>query len=96
MIDDEDLVVAEVQEFSRLGGKTLVDVTLDEIGRNPGALARIASASGLNVVMGCGWYRDFAYPAAVTEKDSNELADILVREIEVGDGDSGIRECRRN
>ncbi len=91
VIDDEDLVVEEVSEYSRLGGRTLVDVTLDEIGRNPGALARIAKASGLNVIMGCSWYREFAYPEIVAEKNSNELAEILVREIEVGVGDTGIR-----
>jgi phosphotriesterase-related protein len=91
VIDDEDLVIEEVGEYSRLGGKTLVDVTLDEIGRNPGALARIAKASGLNVIMGCSWYREFAYPEIVAEKNSNELAEILVREIEVGVGETGIR-----
>jgi phosphotriesterase-related protein len=91
VIDDEDLVIEEVGEYSRLGGRTLVDVTLDEIGRNPQALARIAKASGLNIVMGCSWYREFAYPAVVAEKNSNELAEILVREIEVGVGDTGIR-----
>ena len=91
VIDDEDLVVEELQEYSRLGGKTVIDVTLDEIGRNPGALARIAKASGLNIIMGCSWYREFAYPPVVAEKNSNELAEILVREIEVGVGDTGIR-----
>jgi phosphotriesterase-related protein len=91
VIDDEDLVVEEVREYSRLGGRTLVDVTLDEIGRNPAALWRIAKASGLNIVMGCSWYREFAYPEIVAEKNSNELAEILVREIEVGVGDTGIR-----
>ena len=91
IIDDEDLVIEEVREYSQLGGKTLVDVTLDEIGRNPGALARIAKASGLNIIMGCSWYREFAYPEIVAEKNSNELAEILVREIEIGVGDTGIR-----
>ena len=41
--------------------------------------------------MGCGWYREFGYPDVVKEKTSRELADILVREIEVGVGDTGIR-----
>lgn len=91
VIDDEELVIEEVREYSRLGGKTLVDVTLDEIGRNPAALARIAKASGLNVVMGCSWYREFAYPAIVAEKNSNELAEILVREIEEGVGETSVR-----
>ncbi|MCC6422639.1 MAG: phosphotriesterase-related protein [Phycisphaerales bacterium] len=91
VIDDEELVVEELKEFTSRGGKTIVDVTLDEIGRNPEALRRVSRASGVQVVMGCGWYREFGYPDIVREKTSNELADVLVREIEVGVGESGIR-----
>jgi phosphotriesterase-related protein len=91
VIDDEDLVIDELKEYTKNGGKTIWDVTLEEIGRNPGALKRISAASGVHVVMGCGWYRDFAYPSFVQEMTSNELADVLVREIEVGVGDTGIR-----
>ncbi|MBT3345325.1 MAG: phosphotriesterase-related protein [Gemmatimonadetes bacterium] len=91
VIDDEDLVVDELKAFTGAGGCTICDVTVDEIGRNPAALARISEASGVNVVMGAGWYREFGYPAQVEQCTSNELADLLVREIEVGVGDSGIR-----
>lgn len=91
VIDDEDLVAQELREFTRLGGKTICDVTLDEIGRNPQALARLSRAANVNVIMGCGWYREFAYPPIVDECNSNELADILVHEIEIGVAETGIR-----
>ena len=35
--DDEEMAVEEMQNFKRLGGRTICDVTLDEIGRNPEA-----------------------------------------------------------
>jgi phosphotriesterase-related protein len=89
--DDEEMAVEEMQNFKRLGGRTICDVTLDEIGRNPQALARIAKAAEINIVMGCGWYREFGYPREVQEKTSNELAEILIREIETGVQDTGIR-----
>lgn len=41
--------------------------------------------------MGCGWYRDFAYPPIVHERTSTELAEVLIREIEFGVGETGIR-----
>jgi phosphotriesterase-related protein len=89
--DDEEMTVQELAEFTKRGGRTLCDPTTDEIGRNPQALARISQGAGIHVLMGCGYYREFAYPKVVEEKNSNELAEILVREIEVGVGDTGIR-----
>lgn len=91
VIDDEDLIAKEVQEFTSRGGRTICDVTLDEIGRNPPALARLSKRTGINVLMGCGWYREFGYPKVVSELTSRELADVLVKEIEIGVGDTGIR-----
>lgn len=91
VIDDEDLIAEEVQEFIKRGGQTICDVTLDEIGRNPPALARLSERVGMHVLMGCGWYREFGYPKIVEEFTSRELAEVLIREIEVGVGDTGIR-----
>ncbi len=91
VIDDEDLVVAELGAFTARGGRTICDPTVDEIGRNPQALVRIARAAGIHVVMGAGWYREFGYPPEVAELPSRELAAVLVREIEVGVRDTGIR-----
>jgi len=91
VIDDEEVVVEELKDYTSRGGKTICDVTLDEIGRNPLALRRISEAADIHVIMGSGWYREFGYPPVVAECNSNELSDILVREIEIGVGDTGIR-----
>ena len=91
VIDDEDRVVDELRAFTRNGGRTICDVTVDEIGRNPAALARISRAAGIHVLMGAGWYREFGYPREVEERTSRQLADILARDIEQGVGDTGIR-----
>ena len=91
VIDDEDVVAQELTEFTTLGGKTICDVTTDEIGRNPEGLVRMSRRTGIHVVMGSGFYRDFGYPRIVQELTSRELADLLVREIEVGVRDTGVR-----
>lgn len=91
VIDDEDMVTMELAEFTARGGRTICDVTSDEIGRNPEALVRLSRRAGIHVVMGCGYYREFGYPKIVQELTSRELAEILVREIEVGVRDTGIR-----
>ena len=65
VLDDPGLAVAELALFAAAGGRTIVDLTLDEIGRDPGALRDIALRTGLNVVMGCGHYVGRAHPAAL-------------------------------
>ena len=91
VIDDEELVVDELGAFTRNGGKTVCDPTVDEIGRNPEGLVRISEATGIHVVMGSGWYKEASYPQTVEERTSRELAEILVCEIEEGVGETGIR-----
>lgn len=91
VIDDEEVMAQEIEEFTCRGGRTICDVTLDEIGRDPQRLSRFSKRAGIHVLMGCGWYREFGYPPIVAEKTSRELAEVLVQEIEVGVGETGIR-----
>jgi phosphotriesterase-related protein len=90
---DDDLILEELRELRRRGGGTLVELTLDGVGRDPHRLRRLASATGLNIVMGAGWYRGAHYPAEllVERRTVDELADLIVREFENGVGDTGIR-----
>ncbi len=90
---DDDLIIEELRDFRRRGGGTLVDLTLPGVGRDPDRLRRLASASGLNIVMGTGWYREAYYPAEalIDRRSVDDLAAELVRELEHGVGESGIR-----
>lgn len=90
---DLDLVVDELRDARRRGAATIVDVTSDGLGRDPLWLRTIASRTGLNVVMGAGWYRgSFLPPAARIDRRSvDDLADAIVAEFEGGVGDTGVR-----
>jgi phosphotriesterase-related protein len=90
---DEPLILEELAAFRDAGGGTLVDLTLPGVGRDPSWLTGIARASGLNVVMGCGWYRGAYYTAdaLIDRRSVDELADELVREATDGVADTGIR-----
>ena len=55
-LQDEQVAQDEILLFKQAGGRTVVDPTPTTIGRDPRALARIARATGLNVVMGAGYY----------------------------------------
>jgi len=90
---DELTVAEELRDFRRRGGRTLVDLTLPGIGRDPERLRRLAGRTGVQIVMGCGWYRSPYYPAEarIDRRTVDDLADELVAEFEQGVGESGIR-----
>jgi len=90
---DEDLIIEELRDYRRRGGGTLVDLTPPGVGRDPDRLRRLASASGVNIVMGCGWYREAYYPAEalVDRRSVDDLAAEMVAELEHGVGGRGIR-----
>ena len=86
---DEPLITKELGRFKAAGGSGIVDLTLPGVGKDPGWLVRLAQATGLHVVMGCGWYRGMHYPAEanIDRRSVDSLADELVAEIEGSNGD---------
>ena len=72
-------------------GGTLVDPTLEHIGRDPEKLRRVSEATGVHVVMGTGFYRAPYYPEFVNKLTTQRLADYMIDEIENGAGGTGIR-----
>ena len=90
---DREAILEELDAYRQAGGRSLVDLTLPGVGRDPLWLADLARTSGLNLVMGCGWYREAYYPTEllVDRRSVDDLADELVGEIERGVGDTGIR-----
>jgi predicted metal-dependent phosphotriesterase family hydrolase len=90
---EDELILPELARFRELGGTCLADVTLQSIGRDPARLRRLAQASGLHLVMGCGWYREAYYPAEalIDRRSVGSLADEIVREFEEGADGTDVR-----
>ena len=90
---DDDIIIEELRDFRRRGGASLVDLTPPGVGRDPDRLRRLASASGVNIVMGTGWYREAYYPAEalIDRRSVDDLAAEMVRELQDGIGVGGIR-----
>src|SRR6266481_6656659 len=59
---DETVARDEALLFKHAGGQTFVDPTNRGLARDPLALARVARATGLNIIMGSGYYVDAAHP----------------------------------
>lgn len=90
---DEPVILAELERYRAAGGASLVDLTLPGIGRDPDWLVAISKASGINIVMGSGWYRTAYYPveALIDRRSVDDLADELVREATDGVGANAVR-----
>lgn len=91
LVADFDEQLAEVLAFRYSGGGTMVDVSNLGLGRDPRSLQRLSRASGLTLVMGAGWYERNFHPSDMAERSVDELADVIVRDITVGVGGTGIR-----
>ena len=89
--DDLDLTIREVMEYKLAGGQTLINVDLPGMGRDPLVLQKIARATGLNIVASTGWYIQASHPPEIADKNIEELAEIMIKEITVGIGDTGIK-----
>ncbi len=84
LLDNEALAIKELSYFKKAGGNTVVDASLPGIGRDPKALKRIAEQTGLNIIMGTGFYVGETHPEALSTMTEREIADLMVKELTEG------------
>jgi phosphotriesterase-related protein len=77
---DVDAAIAELMLFVELGGQTVVDPTNLGIGRDPSALQRISRRTGLNIVMGAGFYLEPSHPDYIKRMSVDEIARLIARD----------------
>ncbi len=91
LLNDEEIAVQELLRYKEAGGDSIVELTTHGIGINPQALQRISQKTGVNIIMGCGWYRGPYYPQEINFRSTDELARQMIGELTEGFGDTGIR-----
>ena len=90
-LTDERVAADEILLFKHAGGRTVVDPTPKTLARDPLALARIARATGLNVVMGAGYYVAASHPPDMDRRTVDELTREMTADVTAGVGDTGVR-----
>ena len=88
-LDDERLAIRELMQFVAEGGRSVIDPTCRGIGRNPQALVRISEDTGLNIIMGAGYYLQSSHPPEVRSMSIDAIADEIVGE--ALDGIDGVK-----
>ena len=91
LLVDVETAIEEAELYRQLGGGTIVDATTIGIGRDPISIARIARATGLNVIMGAGYYVDAVHPDGMNDLSEADIARQISDEIRIGVGDTGIK-----
>ena len=92
ILNDVDTAVKEATLFKLEGGRSIVDQTNKGLGRDPQALARISRATGLNIIMGSGYYADSPKTHDTVANLSEEaIAEEIVADFIQGAEDTGIR-----
>jgi len=89
---DEKLIIEEAKRFRISGGNAIVELSPNNVGRDPLGLARISRATGLHVIMGTAYYVESSYRPEMhmDTKSEDDIAEEFVRDIIVGYRDTGI------
>lgn len=92
LLNDSRLIERELENYVVQGGKSLVETTSDGLDRDPEGLKEISLRLNLNVIMGSGYYRDPYLPEDLIDSSTaTELSKHIVRDLEKGVGETGIR-----
>lgn len=79
--------VQELLNFKEVGGRTLVEASTLDYGRDLNILKRMAQETGVHIIATTGFNKHIYYPSWVAEKSMEEIAGMLAKDVmEGGDG----------
>lgn len=90
-LDNPEYVAEDLREAKRYGLRTVVDVTVVGMRRQPLALLQIAELARLHVLAGAGFYHGDYLPGYLEGMPAEEIARLIAGEVQVGIEDSGVR-----
>ncbi len=88
---DVQTAIDEATQFKLNGGSTIAEVSSIGLARDPLGLKRIALATGLNIIMGSGYYIGASHPPELVKMTESEIAEGIIKDITVGVGDTGVK-----
>lgn len=91
ILDDEDAAIHEMKYVERHGVDLILDLTSHGIKRDMKKLKKISENINLDVVIGTGIFVHDSLDEKQSAMTADEMADLMIREIEVGIEDTGIK-----
>ncbi|MBQ7176884.1 MAG: hypothetical protein IJS08_05645 [Victivallales bacterium] len=83
-VDDYAGAIAECAELKRLGCDTIVDCTTAQIGCDARLLRKLAQDTGMNIVMGCGYYTGDTHDEAFLNMSEEDAAEAILHDCRDG------------
>ena len=105
-MNDPVLAEMELMRYKNAGGVTLVDQTSGGLRENDhnllydedlnhlkhaNAIRDMARKTGLNVILGCGWYRETYYEQRLWRMHTNDIADEIIKDVTEGIDGTDVR-----
>ena len=72
-LNNENEILTELLEYKKYGGESIVDATNISLNRNPLGLKYLSEKTGLNIIMGSGYYLDPTHPKDMNNRTINEI-----------------------
>ena len=90
-LDEKDIMIEEILSFKKQGGSTIIDATTLGLGRDVKTVSEIAYKTGVNIIVGTGYYINSGHPKEVGEKSISQLESWMVEEVTKGIDGTKIR-----
>jgi phosphotriesterase-related protein len=88
-LSDPMVARLELEDALGVGTRSVIDLTTFDLGRQPTALEALSRESGVNIIMGTGWYVGRSHPSLTNTMSTDQLAQIIIEDIE--HGENGVR-----
>jgi phosphotriesterase-related protein len=90
-LDTFDDVVYEFKGLYDQGVRNIIDMTNRGMGRDIPYAQRVQEETGINIVQATGYYQDAFLPIEVFRESITQLADQMIRDIDVGIKGTGVK-----
>lgn len=90
ILNDEVGMGEELGHFHRAGGRAMVELTNEGMGRNLERLRRLSKKTGVHIIACTGFYKDPYIPGFADGWSADEFADFFIKEATQGINGTGI------
>lgn len=90
ILDDEPGMLEELEDFHNEGGRAMVEVTNDGMGRDVLRLKRLSEKSGVHIIACTGFYKDPFIPEYAQNWTAVQFAEHFIKEATEGIDGTGI------